>query len=336
KIKGEKAGVFIGVSSFDYSHLNFSDINKLNMYSVTGSALSVTANRLSYLFDLKGPSIAIDTACSSSLTAIHLACQSIANNESSIAIVGGVNLIISPSVLVAFSQAQTTSPDGKCKAFDADANGMVRGEGGGIVILKPIEKAIQDNDYIYGIIKGSAVNQDGLTNGLSAPSPAGQRAVLEQAYNNANIDPNLVDFVETHGTGTVLGDPIEADALGKVLGNNRTNTCKIGSVKTNIGHLEASAGIAGFIKTVLCLDKKYLVPSLHFKKPNPYINFEKLNLEVQTKVEKIEKEKVIAGVSSFGFGGTNAHVVIESFDFEFWTSQNDNSSLISNSIQNDL
>ncbi|MFN8578548.1 MAG: amino acid adenylation domain-containing protein [Candidatus Sericytochromatia bacterium] len=316
-LRGEKIGVFIGISSSDYSHIYLKNPEQIDMYSISGSAQSVASNRLSYIFDLKGASISIDTACSSSLVAIHSACQSIKLNESKMAIVGGVNLILSPLITIGFSQAQATSPDGKCRAFDADANGMVRGEGCGIVILKPLSEAIKDNDNIYAVIKGSAVNQDGQTNGLLAPSSQGQKEVLFSAYQNANINPKNIDFIETHGTGTILGDPIEAKALGEIVNINREIPCKIGSVKTNIGHLEASAGIAGLIKTVLCLKNKSLVPSLNYNKPNPYIPFDEWGLSVQTKLENIKKDKIIAGVSSFGFGGTNAHIVLESFNSDY-------------------
>jgi acyl transferase domain-containing protein len=314
KLRGEKIGVFIGISSNDYSHIYLRNPEQIDMYSISGSASSVASNRISYIFDFKGASISIDTACSSSLVAIHSACQSLRLNESKMAIVGGVNIILSPLITIGFSQAQATSPDGTCRAFDADANGMVRGEGCGVVVLKPLSQAIKDKDNIYAVIKGSAVNQDGQTNGLLAPSSDGQREVLKSAYENSGIDPKDLDYIETHGTGTILGDPIEAKALGDVININREKYCKIGSVKTNIGHLEASAGIAGLIKTVLSLKNKCLVPSLNYNKPNPYIPFDDWGLSVQTELEKIEKNKIIAGVSSFGFGGTNAHIVLESFD----------------------
>lgn len=282
------------------------------MYSISGSAGSVASNRLSYFFDFKGPSVSIDTACSS-LVALHLACQSIRLRESKMSIVGGINVILSPYITIGFSQAQATSPDGICRAFDSLANGMVRGEGVGVVVLKPLSEAIKDNDKIYAVIKGSAVNQDGQTNGLLAPSAEGQKEVLKNALEYSNVNPEDIDYIEAHGTGTILGDPIEAKALGETLNVNRNKICKIGAVKTNIGHLEAAAGIAGLIKTALCLKNGFLVPTLNYKKSNPYIDFEKNNLKVQTELEKLNSEKTIAGVSSFGFGGTNAHVILESY-----------------------
>ncbi|MEK7433291.1 MAG: beta-ketoacyl synthase N-terminal-like domain-containing protein, partial [Cyanobacteriota bacterium] len=316
KIKGKKGGVFIGISASDYSYIS-RDPEQVDIYSISGVSLSVASNRLSYFFDLKGPSLSIDTACSSSLTAIDLACKSIKNNESDFAISGGVNIILNPMITIGFSQAQGTSPDGNCSAFSDKANGMVRAEGCGIVILKTLEKAIEDNDRIYAVIEGSAINQDGKTNGLLAPSPEGQKNVLEQAYKNSGIDILNLDFIESHGTGTNLGDPIEALALGEILGKKRekNNPLKIGAVKTNIGHLEPAAGIAGLIKTALCIYNKELVPTINYINPNPYIPFNELNLKVQTECEKLEKDKIFAGVSSFGFGGTNAHVVLSN-DFD--------------------
>lgn len=315
KIKNQKGGVFIGISSNDYAFVNTRAPEQVDMYSISGAANSVASNRLSYFFDLKGPSISVDTACSSSLVSVHLACNSIESGESDFAIAGGVNVILNPLITVGFSQAQGTSPTGSCNAFSADANGMVRGEGAGVVILKTLEKALEDNDFIYAVIDGSAVNQDGRTNGLLAPSSEGQKKVLEQAYQKANITPEKVSYIETHGTGTVLGDPIEANALGNVLGKNReeSNPCLIGSVKTNIGHLEAAAGIAGLIKTTLSLSKNNFLPSLNYSKPNPYIPFDNLKLKVNTENFIPTQKEVHAGVSSFGFGGTNAHIVLSNY-----------------------
>lgn len=315
-LEGKKVGVFIGLSSSDYSYLHLTNPKEIDAFTVSSVAGSVAANRISYIFDFKGPSIVVDTACSSSLTAVHLACQSINSGECETALAGGVNIILSPYVSVAFSRAQVMSPDGICKAFDADANGIVRGEGGGLVVLKPLSKALKDGDQIYGIIKGSAINQDGLTNGLPAPSPSGQYDVLKSAYNNGGINPKDVVYIETHGTGTVLGDAVEAKALGNIFKDIRdeNNPCKIGSVKTNIGHLEASAGIAGLIKSLLCFKNGFIVPSLNFNNPNPYIPFNDYRVRVQDTLEKLpENKNLIAGISSFGFGGANAHVVIQNY-----------------------
>lgn len=315
KIRGTKTGVFIGVSGNEYGKRFLPEIEQLDIYPMTGNSYSIVANRLSYIFHLQGPSVAVDTACSSSLTAIHFAVQSLRNGEAEMAIAGGVNLLLDPEVTIAFSKAGMMANDGRCKTFDARANGYVRSEGVGVVLLKPLTKALQDGDLIYAIIRGSAINQDGRSNGLTAPNGQSQEEVLTSAYQNAGVDPGQVDYVEAHGTGTPLGDPIEVQALGAVMGKDRPQNrpLKIGSVKTNIGHLEAAAGVAGVIKTALALKHGELPPSLHFESPNPHIPFDQLPIRVQTELEPWAKEdgRRLAGVSSFGFGGSNAHVVLE-------------------------
>lgn len=315
KIRGTKTGVFIGVSGNEYGKRFLHELESLDIYPMTGNSYSIVANRLSYFFHLQGPSIAIDTACSSSLTAVHLALQSLRNQEADLAIAGGVNLLLDPEVTIAFSKAGMMANDGRCKTFDARANGYVRSEGIGVVLLKPLAKALQDGDEIYAVIRGSAINQDGRSNGLTAPNGKSQEEVLKRAYQDAGVHPGQVDYVEAHGTGTPLGDPIEVQALGAVMGKDRSpnHPLKIGSVKTNIGHLEAAAGIAGVIKTALSLKYRQLPPSLHFESPNPHIPFDQLSVEVQAQLEPWEKEHGtrLAGVSSFGFGGSNAHVVLE-------------------------
>jgi acyl transferase domain-containing protein len=314
RLAGTATGVFIGISNNDYGRMQFSDPSLIDAYAGTGNALSIAANRLSYLNDFRGPSIAIDTACSSSLVAVHLACRSLWTGESTLALAGGVNLILSPAISINFSKAGVMAPDGRCKTFDAQANGYVRSEGGGLVVLKPLAQAIADADPIYAVIRGSAINQDGRSNGLMAPNPLAQEAVLREAYRRAGVSPGRVQYVEAHGTGTYLGDPIEAKALGAVLAIDRLpgHPCAIGSVKTNIGHLEAAAGIAGLIKVALALKHRELPPSLHFHEANPNIPFATLPLRVQTEFGPwpAQAGDAIAGVSSFGFGGTNAHVVL--------------------------
>ena len=312
QLAGSRTGVFVGVATHDYGTLQLRSARAADSYALTGSAGSIAANRLSYFFDLRGPSLAIDTACSSSLVAVHLACRSIASGECDRALVGGVNLMLLPSITVGFSKGGFMSPDGRCRSFDAGANGIVRSEGAGVVMLKPLKAALADRDQIYAVIRGSAVNQDGRSNGLTAPNGEAQASLLAEAYEAARIAPHQVTYVETHGTGTPLGDPIEARALGEVLGRGRdaTRPCLIGSVKSNIGHLEAAAGIAGLIKLALCLKHKAIPPSLHFVTPNPNIQFSSLGLEVVTALRPLP-EKAVVGVSSFGFGGTNAHVVLE-------------------------
>jgi acyl transferase domain-containing protein/surfactin synthase thioesterase subunit len=311
-----QTGVFIGISSNDYQQVLQGNgrTADINAYLGTGNAFSIAANRLSYFFDFRGPSLAIDTACSSSLVAVHLACQSLQSGESDLALAGGVNLLLRPEVTMIFSQAQMMAPDGRCKTFDARANGYVRGEGCGMVVLKRLKDAIEDGDRILATIRGSAINQDGHSNGITAPNGPAQEAVLRRALANAEVTPAEISYVELHGTGTSLGDPIEAEALGNVLGQGRKkgDRCAVGSVKTNIGHLESAAGIAGLIKVVLALQHRQIPASLHFQKPNPYIPLHKLPLKVQTSLESWPEDMpVLAGVSSFGFGGTNAHVILE-------------------------
>ena len=218
RLAGTQTGVFIGISTNDYGRMQFNDPDRIDAYAGTGNALSIAANRISYLFDFRGPSIAIDTACSSSLVAVHLACRSLRNGESTLALAGGVNLILRPAITINFTKAGVMAPDGRCKAFDARANGYVRSEGAGVVVLKPLSKALADGDPIYAVIRGSAVNQDGRSNGLMAPNPLAQEAVLREAYRQAGVSPGHVQYVEAHGTGTLLGDPIEAQGAGRGAG----------------------------------------------------------------------------------------------------------------------
>ncbi len=311
QLSGSKTGVFMGISSHDYSSLVKTD----DPYSLTGNTGCIAANRLSYLFNFRGPSFAIDTACSSSLVAIHLACQSLQSGECQLALAGGVQAILAAKLTVNFSKAGLLSPDGRCKSFDARANGYVRSEGAGIAVLKPLSQAQADGDPIYAVILGSAVNQDGRSNGLSAPNPEAQEAVLREAYRSAGVSPGQVQYVEAHGTGTKLGDPMELKALGAVLSEGRApgKLCAVGSVKTNIGHAETAAGITGLIKVALSLKHQQIPPSLHFSEPNPYINFDALPIRIQQTLEPwpMDEGSALAGVSSFGFGGTNAHVVLQ-------------------------
>jgi acyl transferase domain-containing protein/acyl carrier protein len=315
RLAGTPVSVFVGIATNDYGRQQWNDLERIDAYAGTGNALSIAANRISYLFDFRGPSLAVDTACSSSLVAIHLACSSLRNGESTLALAGGVNLILSPAIAINFTKAGAMAPDGRCKAFDARANGYVRSEGAGVVVLKPLAAALADNDPIYAVIRGSAVNQDGRSNGLMAPNPLAQEAVLQEAYRQAGVSPGDVQYVEAHGTGTLLGDPIEAKALAAVLRRERPagRRCAVGSVKTNLGHLEAAAGVAGLIKVALALHHREIPPSLHFEIPNPHIPFAEIPLSVQTALTPwpAESSPALAGISSFGFGGTNAHVVLE-------------------------
>lgn len=315
-IAGEPVSVFVGISSFDYvvAGLSPKDRGVINPYSNTGGSSSIAANRLSYCFDLRGPSVAVDTACSSSLVALHMACESIWRGEASMSLAGGVNALIMPDFYVAFSQLGVLSPDGRCKTFDARANGYVRSEGAGMVLLKPMGQAIRDKDPIYAVIRGTALNQDGKTPGMTVPSQQAQETLLNTACQKANIRPNEISYVEAHGTGTPVGDPIEARALGSVLGTDRASDapCRIGSVKTNIGHLEAGAGIASVIKVALALHHRKIPAHLHYQTANPDIDFDALGLKVPTHSQAWDCEGPrLAGINGFGYGGANAHAILE-------------------------
>ncbi|MFC8124059.1 acyltransferase domain-containing protein [Streptomyces sp. NPDC057302] len=312
-LAGTRTGVFVGISGNEYAHLTTADPESIGAWSPPGAALSIAANRLSYLLDLRGPSMAVDTACSSSLVAVHHAVRSLGAGESDVALAAGVNLLLSPAVTLGFQRAGALAADGRCKAFDAAADGMVRGEGCGVVVLKRLADAERDGDRVLAVIESTAVNSDGRSNGLTAPSAQAQRTLIEQCH---AIAPTTVDYVEAHGTGTALGDPVEASALSAALGAGRGRAADqpllIGSVKTNIGHLEAAAGIAGLIKTVLALHHDELPPHLHFTAPGPHADLDALGLRVVTGPEPWPRYSgtARAGVSAFGFGGTNAHVVL--------------------------
>ena len=314
-LRHTQTGVFAGACVSEYGVMATTDLNQVDAWTGTGGALSIISNRVSYFFDLRGPSVTVDTACSSSLVAIHLACQSLRTGDSNLALAGGVNLLLSPASTRSFDQAEALSASGRCHAFDAAADGFVRGEGAGVVVLKRLSDARRDGDRVLAVVRGSAVNQDGRSNGLMAPNPAAQMAVLRAAYAHAGVDPREVGYVEAHGTGTLLGDPIEARALGTVLGRGRGADAPLllGAVKSNLGHLEAAAGVAGFVKAVLALQRGTIPANLGYESPNPHIPFEKLRLQVVSEPTQWPSQGVPrrAGVSSFGFGGTNAHVVLE-------------------------
>jgi acyl transferase domain-containing protein/acyl carrier protein len=316
-LNGKRAGVYIGASTLDYGGMILlNDFATIDAYSAFGANLWGAPNRISYFFNLVGPSLAVDSACSSSLVAAHLGCQSIWNGESEIAFVGGVNLILRPETYIATSKASMLSPDGRCKSFDARANGFVRAEGVGVVILKPVACALADGNSIYAVIRATAVNQDGRTEGMTVPNRASQEANLREALRSANLAPESVQYVEAHGTGTPIGDPIEAASLGAVYGRARRpgEHLVIGSIKSNMGHLEAGAGVAGLIKAALCLQHRQIPPSLHFVTPNPHISFDDLQLQVARELRPwpdTQGQPPRAGVNSFGAGGTNAHVILE-------------------------
>ena len=312
-LAGAPVGVFVGGSSWDYLNVNIGDPSTTDAYSMIGITLCTLANRISYAFDLHGPSFTVDTACSSSLVALHQACEAIRAGQIPMAMVGGVSLLLAPQSYIGFCAASMLSPKGRCHAFDARADGYVRAEGGGIVILKPLGQALADGDPIRAVIRGTGVNSDGRTTGLSLPNRDAQAALLDQVYSRFGLDPVDLAYVEAHGTGTPAGDPIEAGALGDILGSGRPRPLTIGSVKTNIGHLEAGSGMAGLIKAMLVAERGTIPPSLHCETPNPNIPFADLNLQLAPKAVAVKRgpNPYLVGVNSFGFGGTNAHAVLE-------------------------
>ncbi|WP_191761877.1 type I polyketide synthase [Komarekiella delphini-convector] len=316
QLEGSKTGIFIGVSSQDYSQLtiNSGDFTRIDPHSSLGNARSIAAGRLAYIFGFQGTCLQLDTSCSSSLMAVHLACQSLRAQESNLALAGGVNLILSPETTIGLCKLKALSTDGHCKTFDAAADGYARGEGCGIVVLKRLSDAIADRDNILAVIRGSAANHDGRSNGMTAPNGSAQEALIRKALENAKVKPNEIQYIEAHGTGTALGDPIEVFALEKVLcqGRSKDNPLMIGSVKTNIGHLEAAAGIASLIKVVLSLQHQQIPPHLHFHKPNPYIPWDRLPIVVPRELTPWSTQgQRLAGVSAFGMSGTNVHLIVE-------------------------
>ncbi|MBF0288094.1 MAG: type I polyketide synthase [SAR324 cluster bacterium] len=312
---GSSTGVFIGMTTFDYSMcLVKQGEDTIDTYFAIGNGFNSASGRLSYLLGLMGPSMAVDSACSSSLTTVHLACQSLRNKECDLALAGGVNLIITPEVNINFSRTQMLSPDCRCKTFDSAANGYVRGEGCGMLVLKRLSDAKADGDHIFALLRGTAVNQDGASGGLTVPSGPSQEQVYRKALASAGIDPQEVSYVETHGTGTPLGDPIEVRSLGNVYcAAPRKRPLMISSAKTNVGHLEAGAGVVGIMKVILAMQYGNIPPHLHLNNPNPHIPWNDVQIEIPTKLTEWPKGKKsrIAAVSGFGISGTNAHVLIE-------------------------
>lgn len=313
QIQGSQIGVFIGVAAIDYWHQLLSQQEtEIDAYLTTGNTHSLASGRISHFFDFKGSSISLDTACSSSLVAVHLAIKSLRDRECDMALAGGVNRLISPKVSLNFSRAKMLSADSRCKTFDENADGFVRSEGSGIVVLKRLSDAIADKDNIRAILLGSATNQDGRTSSVTTPNSLSQQAVIKQALTNSRVEANQVGYLETHGTGTSLGDAIELEALSQIFKNNEK--IYLGAVKTNIGHLEAAAGIASLIKTVLALENQSIPANLHLDQPNSKVEWQDLPFQLpQVSVPWATKSR-IAGVSSFGFSGTNAHLVIQSAD----------------------
>lgn len=317
RLAGSDCAVFVGVSAADFMMHTVDDMSAVDAHTMTGSTMSIVANRLSYLLDLRGQSVAVDTACSSSLTALHLACSAIQHGDASTALVGGVNMLLHPLPFVGFSKASMLSAGGRCRAFDASGDGYVRAEGGAVLFIKPLEDALRDGDPVHAVILATGTNSDGRNEGLTIPNSAAQVELLRTTARKANVQPADLVYLEAHGTGTAVGDPIEAAAISEAFGRERTpdRPLPIGSVKSNIGHLEAASGLAGLIKTVLSLKRRALPPSIHLETPNPAIDFRKLNLEVVTELTPLPESALPAraGVNSFGFGGANAHVLLEEF-----------------------
>ena len=317
-LAGSQCAVYVGIAGLDYGMRALDDLSSITSHFMTGNTLSIVANRLSYVFDLHGPSLAVDTACSSSLVALHHACNSLRSGEAEAALVGGVNLLLHPFPFVGFTKASMLSAQGRCKVFDAEGDGYVRAEGGAMLFLKPLSRALADGDPIKAVILASGTNSDGARNkkGITIPSAEGQSELMRTVLRRSGLAPQQVDFIEAHGTGTAVGDPVETMAIGQVYGQSRPSDrpLPIGSVKSNLGHLEAASGMAGLVKAVLCLQHRALPPSLHLHTPNPHIDFAGLNLSLVTRNTELTPQsggRLVAGVNSFGFGGANAHVLLQ-------------------------
>ncbi|MGH9281035.1 MAG: type I polyketide synthase, partial [Acidimicrobiales bacterium] len=309
-------GVFVGISGHDYADLQTRPGARelIDQYVNSGNAASLAANRVSYVLDLRGPSLAVDTACSSALTAVHLACASLERGECDLAVAAAVNALLTPEPTIGFCKAGMLSRTGRCRPFDAAADGYVRSEGAAAAVLKPLDRAIEDDDPVYAVILGTAVNQDGRTPGLAVPNSAAQQEVLAAVLRQAGLGPSDVQYVEAHGTGTPVGDPKEADAIGAVMATRpQDDPCLIGSAKGNVGHLEAAAGMVGLIKAALALQRRHVPPTIHCEQPSPAIPFERLRLRVVTSLQawpECPPGRAVAGVNSFGFGGANSHVLL--------------------------
>ena len=316
-MRGNRCGVYVGLSSVDYAYRRADDLGSIDATTMTGNTGSIAANRLSYVFDLRGPSMTVDTACSSSLVALHQACQSIRHGESDTALVGGISLHLHPYGFIGFSKASMLSPHGRCSVFDERGDGYVRSEGGAVILLKPLTQAIADGNKILAVIAETGVNNDGRKTGLTVPSYTAQASLLREVYERAGIAPNEIDYFEAHGTGTAVGDPIEARAIGEAIGQRRSRgqPLPVGSVKSQVGHLEAASGMAGLIKALHVLRHRCVPANIHLDKPNPHIDLTNWNLAPVTAPLTLDAAgRLVVGVSSFGFGGTNAHAVLTSFE----------------------
>ncbi|MGP9765432.1 type I polyketide synthase [Halomonas sp. AOP13-D3-9] len=312
-LRGSQCGVFLGVASLDYSYRIADDLAAIDASTATGNTSSIASNRLSYVFDLHGPSMSLDTACSSSMVAFHQACQSIRSGETTMALAGGISLHLHPYGFIIFSKASMLSPTGRCQVFDEAGNGYVRSEGAGIFLLKDYDQAVADGDDIIAVVAGSAVNTDGHKSGLTVPNPSAQIDLMRRAYQQAGISPDEIDYLEAHGTGTAVGDPIEARAIGEALGQQRKTPLLIGSVKSNLGHLETASGVAGLAKALYSIQHREVPATIGIRNLNPRIKFDEWNISVVTKGQPLKKQgRLVIGINSFGFGGANAHVILES------------------------
>lgn len=312
-LRGSQCGVFLGVASLDYSYRIADDMGAIDASTATGNTSSIASNRLSYLFDLRGPSMSLDTACSSAMVAFHQACQSIRSGETEIALAGGISLHLHPYGFLIFSKASMLSPTGRCHVFDEAGDGYVRSEGAGLFLLKDHDRAVADGDNILAVVAGSAVNTDGHKAGLTVPSIRAQADLMRQAYQSAGIDPNQIDYLEAHGTGTAVGDPIETRAIGEALGRARRDPLLIGSVKSNLGHLETASGVAGLAKAIESLKHREVPATIGIRRINPRIQCDAWNLRIATRAEPLRQTgTLVIGINSFGFGGANAHVILES------------------------
>ncbi|MBT2787336.1 MULTISPECIES: type I polyketide synthase [unclassified Halomonas] len=312
-LRGSQCGVFLGVASLDYSYRIADDMAAIDASTATGNTSSIASNRLSYVFDLHGPSMSLDTACSSSMVAFHQACQSIRSGETNMALAGGISLHLHPYGFIIFSKASMLSPTGRCQVFDEAGNGYVRSEGAGIFLLKDYDQAVADGDNIIAVVAGSAVNTDGHKSGLTVPNPSAQIDLMKRAYQQAGISPDEIDYLEAHGTGTAVGDPIETRAIGEALGQQRKTPLLIGSIKSNLGHLETASGVAGLAKALYSIQHREVPATIGIRKLNPRIKFDEWNISVVTKGQPLKKQgRLVIGVNSFGFGGANAHVILES------------------------
>ncbi|MDW7745297.1 MAG: type I polyketide synthase [Halomonas sp.] len=313
RLRGSQCGVFVGIASVDHAYRLADDLDAIDASTATGNTSSIASNRLSYIFDLHGPSMSLDTACSSSLVAFHQACQAIRAGETDMALAGGISLHLHPYGFIIFSKASMLSPTGRCQVFDEAGNGYVRSEGAGLFLLKDYDRAVADGDNILAVVAGSAVNTDGHKSGLTVPNPAAQIALMRQAYEQAVISPDEIDYLEAHGTGTAVGDPIETRAIGEALGKHRDTPLPIGSVKSNVGHLETASGAAGLAKALYSIRHREVPATIGIKTLNPRIKFDEWNLRVVTQAQPLKSHgRLVVGVNSFGFGGANAHVILES------------------------